>query len=229
MSLSELSGSVPEGSEEKHSHRWRIDTPNGKFSKGACACGAERHDFRNSSGDSFWEERQRPDKGKNKKPKGEKRYSLRTRRTTEEKISALDSTSIAALQLIANGVSAQEIQGRLNMTSKEYLAAWAKCASAGVGGYILYTIRTAIHEGAIVLTEQPDFEVELTSDEENFLGILTDPIRLDRFAKSRDKTTKRVLIECYDLLQKIGADNVYHATAIMEDRAMRIEALDSVG
>lgn len=25
-----------------HVHRWRIDTPNGPTSRGACACGAER-------------------------------------------------------------------------------------------------------------------------------------------------------------------------------------------
>jgi len=38
-----------------HAHRWRIETPNGEFSRGICSvCGAEKM-FPNSAEDYLWE------------------------------------------------------------------------------------------------------------------------------------------------------------------------------
>lgn len=39
-----------------HHHRWRISTPEGRFSTGLCSCGAERQ-FRNSCEETTFFER----------------------------------------------------------------------------------------------------------------------------------------------------------------------------
>ena len=47
--------SAPVEAPSDHAHRWRIETPDGEFSRGTCSvCGAEKM-FPNSAEDYLWE------------------------------------------------------------------------------------------------------------------------------------------------------------------------------
>lgn len=212
----------------EHFHRWSIDTPNGPTSRGVCKhCGAQK-EFRNSAKERSFDSARlngspafSPD---SMEKKSQERLQKRRnqKKSAEERLAQLTDAEQAVLEGIANGVEPYQIQKGLAINRVEYGKIRAKCAT--IGGNLFETVRLAIRTGTVNIIEDVSLD-PLPGDVEETLSHVLNSGTLEQVSIQLGCSEAQVRERTEAALDEIGALTVYHATAIMEVRAMKSEQI----